>query len=175
MGVVDLLVESEQKLNSTTFHVINSESSNLLNGTSALALNLLSIPNNNNFKQIKQLRQSNNEPTHAEQQQIPIRLQPMVDYYKPTLFSGKIGKFKNINIKFHIDDSVPPVAQPERRIPFALREKVQAEIDKLEKTRYHRRYNQISYTMVKPISNHAKRKKRNPGMPRHAERQQSHL
>ena len=60
-------------------------------------------------------------------------LPPTVEYYKPTLVSGKIGKFKNIKLKFHIDNSVPSVAQPVLRIPFALREKIQTEIDKLEK------------------------------------------
>ena len=55
---------------------------------------------------------------------IPTRLKPLVDFYKPSLFSGKIGKFKNIKVSLHIDPKVPPVAQPERRIPFALRKKV---------------------------------------------------
>ena len=75
------------------------------------------------------------EPTHEERNappedeqnnNIPKRLTT------EKLFNGSIGKFKNIQLKLHIDKDVPPVAQPERRIPFALRQKVQTVIDKLE-------------------------------------------
>ena len=41
-------------------------------------------------------------------------------------------KFKNIRVKFHINENVTPVAQRERRIPFALREKVKQELNRLE-------------------------------------------
>ena len=40
------------------------------------------------------------------------------------LFEG-IGKLKDKEIKLHIDESVPPVAQPYRRIPFHMRENVE--------------------------------------------------
>ena len=43
-----------------------------------------------------------------------------------------IGKLKDRDIKLHIDESVPPVAQPHRRIPFHLREKVETELSRLE-------------------------------------------
>lgn len=36
-------------------------------------------------------------------------------------------------MKLHIDKQVKPVAQRERRIPFAWREKARIELDKLEK------------------------------------------
>ena len=49
----------------------------------------------------------------------------------PSVFQG-IGKLKNFEVKLHIDQSVPPVAQPARRIPFHLRKKVEAELDRLE-------------------------------------------
>ena len=40
---------------------------------------------------------------------------------------------KNYQRKLHINKDVRPVAQRERRIPFALRERVKIELDKLEK------------------------------------------
>ena len=49
----------------------------------------------------------------------------------PSVFQG-IGKLKNFEVKLHIDQSVPPVAQSARRIPFHLRNKVEAELDRLE-------------------------------------------
>lgn len=50
----------------------------------------------------------------------------------PNLFSGKIGKLKDYKLKFHIDPYVIPTKQQHYRIPFHLREKVDAELDKLE-------------------------------------------
>ena len=40
---------------------------------------------------------------------------------------------KDFQVELHIDSSVPPVTQPHRRIPFHLRKKLDAELDKLER------------------------------------------
>ena len=48
------------------------------------------------------------------------------------VFQNNIEKIKNYSVKLHIDPSVPPVAQTERRIPFALRDKVNEELKPLE-------------------------------------------
>jgi len=45
----------------------------------------------------------------------------------PELFRG-IGKLKNQQIKLHIDESVKPVAQSHRRVPFHFRKAVEQEI-----------------------------------------------
>jgi hypothetical protein len=47
------------------------------------------------------------------------------------LFQG-VGKMRDVEIKLHIDPNVPPIAQPERRIPFHLRNKVAEELKRLE-------------------------------------------
>ena len=44
----------------------------------------------------------------------------------------KIGKLKNKQIKLHIDPTVPPVAQPHRRIPIHYRSAVEAQLKQLE-------------------------------------------
>ena len=49
----------------------------------------------------------------------------------PHLFSGKVGLLKDFELDLHIDPSVKPVAQPLRRIPFGLREKVDKKLDEL--------------------------------------------
>ncbi|XP_048765085.2 uncharacterized protein LOC125672921 [Ostrea edulis] len=46
-------------------------------------------------------------------------------------FQG-IGKLKNYKVKLHIDETVKPVAQPHRRIPFHIRKKVEQELQNLE-------------------------------------------
>lgn len=49
----------------------------------------------------------------------------------PHLFKG-IGKLKDTKLHLHIDDSVPPVAQPARRVPFHIQKQVSEELEQLE-------------------------------------------
>ena len=49
----------------------------------------------------------------------------------PKVFEG-LGKLKGYQLKLHQDDSIPPVAQPLRRIPFSRRQKVTAKLKQLE-------------------------------------------
>ena len=48
------------------------------------------------------------------------------------LFHG-IGRLKGVQVKLHIDDQIQPVAQKHRRVPFHLREKLDTELERLEK------------------------------------------
>ena len=64
---------------------------------------------------------------------MPESLHSVLKEFENNVLSNKIGKLKGHLVKLHIDKTVPPVAQRERRIPFALREKVNIEIEKLEK------------------------------------------
>jgi len=61
---------------------------------------------------------------------INITCSDLIQQY-PTVFQG-IGNLKNCEVKLHIDEAVPPVAQSARRIPFHLRKKVSAELKNLE-------------------------------------------
>jgi hypothetical protein len=48
----------------------------------------------------------------------------------PKLFEG-LGKLSNYKVKIHVDENVPPVVQGSRRVPFALRDKVEKKLDEL--------------------------------------------
>ena len=50
----------------------------------------------------------------------------------PQVFQG-LGKLRGYQLKLHIDETVRPVAQPVRRIPFSRREKVTKKLDELMK------------------------------------------
>ncbi|XP_068742404.1 uncharacterized protein [Montipora capricornis] len=50
----------------------------------------------------------------------------------PDVFTG-VGKLKDYQLKLHVNKDVKPVAQPVRRLPFGLREKVDKELDELLK------------------------------------------
>ena len=46
----------------------------------------------------------------------------------PDVFTG-VGKLKYYQLKLHVNKDVKPVAQPVRRLPFGLREKVNKKLD----------------------------------------------
>ena len=46
-------------------------------------------------------------------------------------FEG-LGKLKDFQLKLYVDDNVKPVAQPARKIPFKMREKVESKLKELE-------------------------------------------
>ena len=83
-------------------------------------MNILQLPKEK-LKVNNVLNESNNI------KHIPKRIDKIINNYKDDVFSNRIGKFKDVKVKLHIDKNVIPVAQPERRIPFLLREKVRTE------------------------------------------------
>ena len=124
LGTVQLLIETERLYATEDFFVVDTKSKNLLSGNTALKLNLISLPPEKVSKEIN--------ATDAKNVDSPSRLQHTISRFKSTLFNGKVGKIKGFQTKLHIDDKVPPSAQRERRIPFALREKVKRELERLE-------------------------------------------
>ncbi|CAB4026689.1 Hypothetical predicted protein, partial [Paramuricea clavata] len=48
------------------------------------------------------------------------------------LFNG-VGKLTDHKVKLHIDESIPPVAQTHRQIPFHLRKQVEKKLEEMEK------------------------------------------
>ena len=49
----------------------------------------------------------------------------------PKLFEG-VGKYENFQLHIPVDKTAPPVAQPLRRVPYHLREKLDKKLDELE-------------------------------------------
>ena len=49
----------------------------------------------------------------------------------PTLFTGRIGKMKGVELKLHIDTSVKPVYEATRRIPYHLQAQVETELRRM--------------------------------------------
>ena len=91
----------------STIHVLKGTHGSLLSYTTACALGLVDV----NINSVA------SHETLAEQY--------------PTIFDG-IGKLEGYEVKLHIDDSIQPVAQPARRVPFHMRQQVSAELEKLE-------------------------------------------
>ena len=60
------------------------------------------------------------------------RLESCIREKYKALFTG-VGLLKGYELRLHIDESLKPVAQPVRRVPFGLREKVDKKLDQLLK------------------------------------------
>ena len=104
----NITVKNREK--TTTLHIIQGNHGSLLSYMTALDLGILDIHVN-----------------HVKH--MPAYEQLLKQY--PALFDG-IGKLKGVEVKLHIDPTVPPVAQKARRIPFHLRKKVEQELKNLE-------------------------------------------
>lgn len=92
MGKFDAMVESKHNITCATIYVVKGVNGSLLSYNTATELGLIKIVNHLNDS--------------------PIIL---TQYSK--VFKG-IGKLKDTTIKLHIDESVQPVKQTHRRIPF---------------------------------------------------------
>jgi len=130
LGTVEFVVETKNKLCCAKFHVIDTTHKNLLSGETALLLNILTFE-----KPVfnVQKESDDNGSSLAEKNSVPESLANMIDCFRETVFNNTVGKLKDYEVKLHIDKNVTPVAQRERRIPFAFREKVNKELERLER------------------------------------------
>ena len=107
-----------------------------MSGVTSLALDLIKIDksehrcftinNKKNCNAQEEQMKANETKTYHE------RLRNIIEKHKKRVFQNNIGKIKNYSVKLHIDPSVTPIAQRERRIPFALHDKVNEELKRLE-------------------------------------------
>ena len=109
VGGFDTEVASEGKQMTTQFIVVRCSGPTLLGRQTAPELHLLTLGS---------VREDNT-----------LGRKELIEEYSDC-FSG-LGKLKDFQLKIHIDESVTPVAQQPRRIPFGLRDKVEAELNHL--------------------------------------------
>ena len=110
-GKYSTTLESETKKLRAKFYVVKGSSGSLLSWKTSQDLSLLQT-----VQQVKLL------PSKLEAG-TPLGLLAKYD----DLFHG-LGKLKNYQIKLHIDEEVPPVAQPHRRVPFHVRKQLEVQL-----------------------------------------------
>ena len=108
LGTFSAQARVEEKETEAEFVVINGEGAALLGRETAIRLGVLKLG-----AQICTV--TSNETI-------------MSDYKE--IFEG-VGKLKDYQVKLHVNPDVPPVAQPVRRTPFSLRDKVKEKIEEL--------------------------------------------
>jgi len=80
------------------------------------------------------------EPQDSHIDHYPESRDSIISRYKD-LFTG-VGLLTDYSVHLHIDKSIKPVAQPMRRTPFRLREKVDEKLDEL-----------LAYDIIEPVTN----------------------
>ena len=108
VGSFTCLLESKERLTNAKVYVVRGNSGSLLSYQTAVELGLFMITNN----------------------VVTDNIHPIIAEF-PDVFQG-IGKLKGIQVNLHIDESVRPVKQTHRRIPFHVRKQVEAELQILE-------------------------------------------
>ena len=100
------------------FYVVQGNYGSLLGKDSATRINLLHVGPENSFP-LNTLSTPNTDEGIASKYS--------------SVFTGGVGKFKNFQVKIHIDPTVTPVIQPLRRLPYHTGAKVSEELDRLLK------------------------------------------
>ncbi|KAK0148839.1 hypothetical protein N1851_010750 [Merluccius polli] len=125
VGKFTSLVESKSKFTNATFHVLQGSNGSLLGYNTASQLGLIKVANtlHTSPQQPVQLTTTSNQ---TEVNAVDTLLTEFAD-----LFQG-VGKLKDFQVKLHIKKDVPPTAQPHRRVPFHMRKRIEAELQRLE-------------------------------------------
>ena len=136
LGEVDTVIETKTKFLESKFFVAETKNINLLSGVTSLALGLIKIDKIEHMCSTIDDKKNGNaqkeEMKANETRTYPERLRNIIEKHKKIVFQNNIEKIKNYSVKLHIDLSVPPVAQTERRIPFVFGDKVNEELKRLE-------------------------------------------
>ena len=138
-GQFTATLESKTRFTPAVIQVAKGKAGNLLNCHTACELGLIRLHVNHIDNETAGTPQAPSHTTTPSQpaQQInpdsPTFIQDVLHKYRNLWKGGRIGKLKDFEVKLQVDPSVQPVIQPQRRIPFHLRRKVDAELDKLEK------------------------------------------
>ena len=126
-GKFSALAESKHKFTVATICVTSEDSGCILSTETAQELGLVSLHLNQINKNTTST--SSEPPSQLKPHTNDKKLQHILDKHAP-VFSG-LGKLRNKQVELGIDETVSPVAQPQRRIPFHLRQKVENEMKKL--------------------------------------------
>ena len=112
MGKFEAIVESNTRIGPATFHVIKGHTNTepLIGFQTTEDLGLVKVANT----------------VQSEETITSNLLKEYADLFR------SIGKMKGVKVDLHVDPAITPVAQAHRRIPFSVRPKLEAELEKLE-------------------------------------------
>ena len=115
LGKFHTTLESETKKLNAKLYVVEGSGGSLLSWKTSQELRLLQT-----IQEVKDLPTKPNTKGPAN----------LIEEYDD-LFHV-LGKLKNYQVKLHIDEDVPPVAQPHRRVPFHVRKQLEEQLRRNE-------------------------------------------
>ena len=126
LGKFQALVQTKKRYTVATFFVVSDENSgNLMSAQTAQELGLISL-HLNTVSAKAALRDKPILPVTKDKALSEILAQNIA------VFDG-LGKLKENKIVLNIDETVQPTVEPQRRVPYHIREKVKVAIKELEK------------------------------------------
>ena len=128
-GQFECVMETRSKITTAKIIVVEKTTGCLLSGLTSLELNFLQV--NVNKVDVKTAHKAETLNPYANDSKVPVRLKPLIAEYDE-IFHG-VGKLTNVSVHLHINKDVKPTVSPTRRIPFAIREKVEAELERLQR------------------------------------------
>ena len=121
LGKFETIIETNQRYTVGLFYVVNEyDSGCLLSSQTAQELSLISL----------HLNKIRSTPNTVNKTIKDAKLSQLLSKHKE-VFTG-LGKLKGHMVKLNIDKEITPTAQPQRRIPFHIREKVGEALKELE-------------------------------------------
>ena len=138
-GLFTTTLESKTRFMPAVIQVAKGKAGNLLNCHTACELGLIRLHVNHidnepaGTPQAPPYTITPSQPAQQINPDSPTFIQDVLHKYRNIWKDGRIGKLKDFEVKLHVDPSVQPVIQLQQRIPFHLHQKVDAELDKLEK------------------------------------------
>ena len=101
-----------------TIYVINKEVETLISGAVSEQLGIITFNRESNVSKI------------YEEEQYDKQKADIVGKF-PSIFDGTVGTLRDHEVQLHIDDTIRPVCQPSRPIPFHLRGKLEEELHEM--------------------------------------------
>ena len=121
LGKFETIIETKRRYTVGVFYVVNEyDSGCLLSSQTAQELSLISL----------HLNKIKSTPNIVNKTIKDAQLSKLLSKHKE-VFTG-LGKLKGHMVKLNIDKEITPTAQPQRRIPFHIREKVGKALKELE-------------------------------------------
>jgi hypothetical protein len=120
LGQFTTNVQSKNRSVAAAFIVIEGEAEALMSYPTSMSLGIINI---NCDQDINTINKASDNGLFEK----PLNIEQLATLF-PKLFSDKIGCIKNAKIKLEIDESVKPVKQQQRPVPFHLRDAVEREL-----------------------------------------------
>ena len=134
IGKIDTVVESKERIVPAIFYVVkgSTKTEPLMSYQTAVNLRSIHIPGAaDDIVNVVEMDSKQHKGKSIDPHNVQETYKEMIIKKHEEVFQG-IGKMKDVVVDLHVDESVEPIAQPHRKIPFSIRPLLEKELQKLE-------------------------------------------